>query len=190
MKKDVVDSQNQKVRRHLPVWIFLTAFIILGVFLGIMAAGYARSVRVALSPGEKLPELSLTSFTGTTYHSMDLKNKVVVIHFWASWCQTCEEEMRSFEEIWQQYKKSDQFMILGVDYVDTEVQALPYLKRLGITYPNGPDLQMKLAETFRVTGVPETFIFDRSSHLAFYKIGPFASVSEIKGVIEPLLVRE
>jgi cytochrome c biogenesis protein CcmG/thiol:disulfide interchange protein DsbE len=43
-------------------------------------------------------------------------------------------------------------MILGVDYVDTEVQALPYLKRLGITYPNGPDLQMKLAETFRVTG--------------------------------------
>jgi cytochrome c biogenesis protein CcmG/thiol:disulfide interchange protein DsbE len=62
-----------------------------------------------------------------------------------------------------------------------------YINKFGITYPNGPDLEMKISQAFRMTGVPETYVIDQSGKLAYKKIGVFNNLNEIKSAIDPLL---
>ena len=73
------------------------------------------------------------------------------------------------------------------DDVDPEPEALGFLNKFGITYPNGPDMRTKISQMFRIQGVPETYIIDREGRLAYVKKGPFASQAEIKTAIEASL---
>jgi cytochrome c biogenesis protein CcmG/thiol:disulfide interchange protein DsbE len=78
-------------------------------------------------------------------------------------------------------------LFLGVDYVDTEPEALAYMEEFNITYPNGPDLRTKISQAYRIRGVPETFIIDQNGVISHVQIGPFQSLAEIKSYIDPLL---
>ena len=93
------------------------------------------------------------------------------------------------QSAWKYYEPSGNVVFLGLDYVDTEPEALGYLAKFGITYPNGPDLGPRISQAFRIRGVPETYFVDRSGKLAFFQSGPFSSVDEIKAQIEPLLTQ-
>ena len=61
------------------------------------------------------------------------------------------------------------------------------MKKFGASYPNGPDIGTRLAQMFRIKGVPETYILDTQGVLRYVKIGPFASADEIRTIIDPLL---
>ena len=78
-------------------------------------------------------------------------------------------------------------LFLGVNYVDTEPEALAYLARFDITYPNGPDLGTRIAQAFRIRGVPETFVVGPDGRIVAVKIGPFQSLSEITAAVEQAL---
>jgi len=91
------------------------------------------------------------------------------------------------EKAWEHYKDSGNVVFIGADYVDTEPEARTYLKKFGITFPNGPDLGTKVSQMFRIKGVPETYFIDQKGVLQFVQIGPFTSLAEIQAVIDPLL---
>jgi cytochrome c biogenesis protein CcmG/thiol:disulfide interchange protein DsbE len=93
------------------------------------------------------PDFTLTTFDGLTIHLADLRGQVVVVNFWASWCTTCADAAPDLEAAWQKYRDQG-VMIVGIDYLDTEAEALAYLDRFDITYPNGPDLDAKIAEAY------------------------------------------
>jgi cytochrome c biogenesis protein CcmG/thiol:disulfide interchange protein DsbE len=78
-------------------------------------------------------------------------------------------------------------LFLGVDYVDTENEALAYLDRFSVTYPNGPDIGTNIYHAFRARGVPETFVINKLGEIAFTKIGPIESLDEITTAIDRLL---
>jgi cytochrome c biogenesis protein CcmG/thiol:disulfide interchange protein DsbE len=71
--------------------------------------------------------------------------------------------------------------------VDTTNEALAYLERWGVTYPNGPDLGTSIYFAFRSRGVPETFVINKLGEIAFVKIGPFEELAEITTIIDRLL---
>jgi cytochrome c biogenesis protein CcmG/thiol:disulfide interchange protein DsbE len=64
---------------------------------------------------------------------------------------------------------------------------MAYLSKFRVTYPNGPDLGTRISQTFRIRGVPETYIIDKDGDLVHVKIGPFNSLGEILASIDPLL---
>lgn len=173
--------------RRLPTWIIVLSLIVLLAFLGLIGWGLKRSMSGPISIGQKVPEFQMTTFDGQTLRSTDFAGKVIVLNFWASWCKPCEQEARELEEAYQYYKDSGKVVFLGLAYVDTEYKSREYLKKFGITYPNGPDLRTAVSQMFRIRGVPETYIIDASGKLAYIKIGPFDSTREIIDVIEPLL---
>lgn len=181
-----IPAEKTAVRRPSTV-VTVAAFVILLVFLAFLALGLRRAQQGPIALGQPIPPVSLTDFNGTTYNTNDLKGKVVVINFWASWCLPCESEAAELQQAWLNYEPSGQVIFLGVDYVDTEPEAKRYLGKYSITYPNGPDLGTRISQTFRMGGVPETYIVDRNGKLVYKEIGPFESTGQIISIIDPLL---
>jgi cytochrome c biogenesis protein CcmG, thiol:disulfide interchange protein DsbE len=186
----LTEAEQQPAHKKLPAWIVVLAFVLLGGFLTLVSVGYGMSKTDPVGIGYPLPDIELTTFDNKVIRSVDFQNKVVVLNFWASWCQPCEQEAAGLEQAWQTYKPRGDVVFLGVDYVDTESEALIYLKKFGVTYPNGSDLRTIISNKFRIRGVPETYIFDRKGNLAYFKIGPFSSTAEIFQAVDPLLKQE
>jgi cytochrome c biogenesis protein CcmG, thiol:disulfide interchange protein DsbE len=173
--------------RRLPVWVTGLAFLVLLAFLVMIGLGLKRAQQGPILRGQAVPPILLTTFDGPAVNTSELKGKVVVLNFWASWCKPCEGEAAALESAWQSYKPGGNVVFLGIDYVDTEPEARAYLKKFNISYTNGPDMGTKISQMFRITGVPETYIIDRNGKLAFAQIGPFSTLDEIRSVIDPLL---
>ena len=165
----------------------LAAWISIFALLALLAFGLLRDQEGPVTIGETAPDFTLTTFEGEQISLEDLKGKVVVLNFWASWCKPCEEEAAELETAWRIYQPGGEVVFLGVDYVDTETEAMDYLEKFDVTYPNGPDLRTQISQAFRIRGVPETYILDQDGKLAAFKISPFLSLAEIQGMIDPLL---
>lgn len=180
-------SQDRPVKKKTPIWLMALIVVVVSGILGILAQGLRNSGSGPLAVGQPLPDFSFTTFGNQTFGPDELKGKVVVLNFWASWCQPCEQEAAALESAWKKYQTSGKVVFLGIDYMDTQSEAQKFLDTHGVTYPNGPDLRSTISNKFRLLGVPETFIFDRRGLLAYYKYGPFLSVNEITIAIDPLI---
>lgn len=183
----MTEVNEQEARRSLPVWVIAAAFIVLTGFLALIALGLGRVQSGPIVVGQQVPGIELTTFDNQILRTSEMQNKVIVLNFWASWCKPCEQEAAELEQAWQHYNPAGSVVFLGVDYVDTEPEAKHYLQQFKITYPNGPDLRTSISQMFRIRGVPETYIIDRTGKLAYIKIGPFTSIDEITAAVDPLL---
>lgn len=159
----------------------------LALLMVILGLGLQRAQQGQVAEGQKAPDFTLTTFSGETYRMRDLRGKVVLVNFWASWCESCKPEAEDLEQAWRDYQDRDDVLFLGVDYVDTEPEAMAYLDQFGITYPNGPDKGTRISQAFRIKGVPETYIIDQSGMIRHTQVGPFSSLAHIKSHIDPLL---
>jgi len=181
-------------KRGVPLWAQILVWIGLLGLLGLLAAGLLKAKNPILSVGSSVPNFTLTLFSGYEYNDAsevklsDLKGKVLVVNFWASWCQPCRTEAADLETAWRSYEETGQVVFLGVDYVDTEPEARAYMTDFNLSYPNGPDMGARISQIFnRNLGVPETYVVDQQGILRFIQIGPFQSVAEIQAIIDPLL---
>lgn len=175
-------NQASRPRR----WGVIFAWALVIGLLGTLGLGLVRAQQGSIGVGSRIPDFTLTTFDGEQIRIADLRGKVVLLNFWASWCTTCEVEARELEQVYQMYKDRG-VVFLGVDYVDTEPEALAYLERYGITYPNGPDLGTRISQAFRIRGVPETYILDSEGRVAEVMIGPYPSMEMIINDIETVL---
>jgi cytochrome c biogenesis protein CcmG/thiol:disulfide interchange protein DsbE len=179
----MADKQGEQTSLwgRLLAWAFLLGLLLL------VAVQMVRSQRGVATRGEAAPEFTLTTFDGRQIGAAQMAGKVVLVNFWASWCKPCEQEAEALQIAWEQYESRDDVLFLGVDYVVTTIEALAYLERWGVTYPNGPDLGTSIYFAFRSRGVPETFVINKLGEIAFVKIGPFEELAEITTIIDRLL---
>jgi len=189
----MTETDNTVPKRGVPLWAQITVWTLLLGLLVIVGIGMKRAQQGSVQPGEVIPDFTLKLYDGYPYEGRseislsDLRGKVVVLNFWASWCKPCEQEAAELQQAWSAYGPTGKVVFLGVDYVDTEPEARIYLKKFGITYANGPDLATRISQLFRTTGVPETYFIDQEGFLRYVKIGPFSSVGEINAQLDALL---
>jgi cytochrome c biogenesis protein CcmG, thiol:disulfide interchange protein DsbE len=185
------------VRRGVPMWAQIIVWAFLVGLLVLVAMTLNLRQQDAVHPGSVIENFTLPLYSGYEYEGKsqvdlkDFRGKVVVINFWASWCKPCEQEAAELQRAWEEYEPTGEVMFLGVDYVDTPRNAMIYLKKFGITYPNGEDLNVTLkrpiSDYFRIKGVPETYFVDRDGVLKYVQVGPFSSIQQIRNIIDPIL---
>lgn len=165
-------TENETVHKTNTGGIVLTFAIVLAL-LGLLGWGLNNAQKGPVENG-LAPDFTLQGFDGRTVTLSELRGQVVIINFWASWCDPCREEAAYLEQTWRKYK--DQGVIfLGVDYVDTEKAALAYIEEFDITYINGPDLKTRISDAYNIQGVPETFFIAKNGEVRGMHIGPIFS---------------
>ena len=160
------------------------AFAVILALLGLLAWGL-RKVQAGPRESGMAPDFTITGFDGRTVTLSELQGQVVIVNFWASWCPPCREEAAYLEETWRKYEGKG-VIFIGVDWVDTEKEALAYIKEFDITYLNGPDIGTRAAQAYNIQGVPETFFVAKNGELRGVHIGPLAS-PQLDEKIEELL---
>jgi cytochrome c biogenesis protein CcmG/thiol:disulfide interchange protein DsbE len=189
----MTETSSTAPKRGVPLW---AQVVIWGLLIGLMVIvglGLKRAQQGTVQPGEKIPDFTLPLFSGYEYQGKsevklsELRGKVVVLNFWASWCKPCEQEAAELEQAWKEYEPTGKVVFIGADYVDTEPEARAYLKKFGITFYNGPDMGTKVSQLFRIKGVPETYFIDQQGVLQYVKVGPFTSVNEIRSLLDGLI---
>ncbi|HUX96456.1 MAG TPA: TlpA disulfide reductase family protein [Bacteroidales bacterium] len=119
--------------------------------------------------GQKAPDFVIYEAGGKSYRLSDLKGKVVMLQFTASWCSVCRQEMPFIEkEIWQA-KKSSGLVIIGIDRDEPLAKVLKFRKDIGITYPLALDPGADIFALFAVkdAGVTRNVIIDRTGKIIF-----------------------
>ena len=141
--------------------------------------------------GQQLPEIRLKLTDGTTLKPSDLKGKVVMLQFTASWCSVCRKEMPHIEsEIWQKHKDNDNFVLVGIDMDEPLKKVKKFKSDMKITYPLALDPGADIFYTFAAqgAGVTRNVIVDKTGKIVYmtrlYKEDEF---KEMVDVIDYLL---
>jgi peroxiredoxin len=149
-------------------------YLILFVLLYSILSSYSQEKKVyengyLVKVGDKAPDFTINEAGGKSYSLTDLKGKVVMLQFTASWCSVCRTEMPFIEkEIWQA-QKSAGLVVIGIDRDEPPEKVLKFKKDIGVTYPlaldPGADIFGLYAD--KEAGVTRNVIIDRSGKIIF-----------------------
>ncbi|HZO19894.1 MAG TPA: redoxin domain-containing protein [Gemmatimonadaceae bacterium] len=167
--------------------------------VALFSYGMTRDPREIPSPlpGRAAPDFALEVFRagddardgpspGDTIKFADLRGKVVVVNFWASWCLACRDEHEALSRVARAYAdRGVQF--LGVLYSDRPASGMAWISDMGgQSYPSVRDPGSRTAIEFGLYGVPETFIIGTDGRVSYKHIGPVTEQLLIEK-IEPIL---
>lgn len=109
------------------------------------------------------PDFTLTDLTGVKWSLKDLRGKVVLVNFWATWCPPCRKEMPDMEALYQRFGPRGLVILAISDEDSAKVQ--PFIAEHKYSYPILLDPGRKVAQVFGVEGIPKSFLYGRDGKL-------------------------
>jgi peroxiredoxin len=106
---------------------------------------------------------TLSDLHGKTWTLKDLRGKVVLVNFWATWCPPCRKEMPDMEALHQEFKEQG-LVILAISDEESD-KVRPFITDHKFSYPILLDPGRKVNDLFEVEGIPKSFLYDRNGHL-------------------------
>jgi peroxiredoxin len=113
-------------------------------------------------------DFTLADLQGRNWSLKELRGKVVLVNFWATWCPSCRKEMPDLETLYNRFKGQGLVILAISDEEASKVQ--PFIAQRNFTYPILLDPGRKVNGLFRVEGIPKTFVYDRDGKLAAQSI--------------------
>ena len=155
---------------------FLPLIILLGVITLFLFGTLKKNTRVIPTPliGQEVPIMELETKFYEDFQKNDLEDvlkidKIKIINFWASWCLPCEVE----HPILMGLSKKSDFIIIGVNYKDTEEGSAEFLNEKGNPYDLVViDDEGMMGIEMGLTGVPETFVVNEEGKIIYRIVGP------------------
>jgi len=181
------------------VWIMLGGGIPLIALIALLAWA---SIRTGGNPGglatntdlvelkvdaETARDFSLNLIGGGSLKISDYRGQVVMVDFWASWCQPCRVEAPTLAKVYQEFQRQP-VEFIGVDVWDNIGDAEVFLQQEGHNYPNGFDGEGVIAIDYGVRGIPGKYFIDREGVLVKKLSGPLTETT-LRDTLNELLAR-
>ena len=126
-----------------------------------LAFTLAASAAPALEVGDRAPDFQARSVVeGAEVVLHQLRGKVVLVDFWASWCAPCNAAMPQLEKLSKEFP-ADQFVVLGVNVDKKLDDARRAIERRKVSYPNASDPTGALPKRFGLETMPTTYLIDQ-----------------------------
>ena len=154
--------------------IFVAAALVGLLSYGVASQGTDTSIDEAIANGERIPapERTLAKLGEAGQGSLeDYRGRVVVMNFWASWCDPCVDELPLLERTHRRMARQNG-LVLGINYKDLSNKALGFKDKFGLTFPVLRDPDGSYAEDYSSRAFPETFVIDRKGRVAAKRRGP------------------
>jgi cytochrome c biogenesis protein CcmG, thiol:disulfide interchange protein DsbE len=132
---------------------------LVGLFAWQLASDDGKQIANDVRAGKAVPAplFTLPKLAGEGEVALDsLRDKVVVLNFWASWCVPCKKETPRLQEAWERHR-DEGLVVLGVDTLDFDGDGRRFLRRYGVTYPNVHDGRGTVLNDYGGTPLPKTF---------------------------------
>jgi peroxiredoxin len=113
-------------------------------------------------------DFTLSDLQGKAWHLQDLRGKVVLVNFWATWCPPCRKEMPDLETLFNKFKGQGLVVLAISD--EEAAKVTPFIAERKISYPILLDPGRKANSRFEVEGIPKSFVYDRAGKLVAQSI--------------------
>ncbi len=163
------------------------------LFLGAawMLISAPKNTAPALSAAQKgflAPDFTLQTLEGEEIELAELRGKVLLVNFWATWCPPCRREMPAFQRVYEDYRDRG-FVILAVNATTQDhINGIdPFRQELGLSFPILLDKKGEINRLYQVRALPTSFFIDKKGIITEIIIGESASEALMRTKIEEML---
>jgi len=144
--------------------------LILTTLIALLVITLASVVAVAKIKADSAPDFVLKSASGKNVRLSELKGRVVMLNFWATWCGPCAEEIPHLNELHESLDPYD-FELLGINLDEDQSKAIHLAKKLEVNFPVLFDTEKDVSRSFDIKAMPTTIIIDRSGNIRHVNYG-------------------
>ena len=154
----------------------IAARLAFALVLGLVAATHAAAPeksKFTPLPGTASPALELRDMAGKVHRLSDYRGKVVLINFWATWCEPCRDEMPSMQKLRQRMESraKGSFVVLAVNHAENEIRIGTFLRQYPLDFPVLLDPFGEAWRAFKPGLLPTSFLVGRDGRLRYRVLG-------------------
>lgn len=144
-------------------------FLLTSLLLCLALVGRAQGSDADLvKVGDTMPDFTIVRDNGERIASSQLKGKVILINFFATWCPPCQKELAAVQAtLWPRYKDNPDFHLLVIGRQHNDVELAEYNKKKGFTFPLYPDKNRAIFAAFARNLIPRCYLIDKEGKVVY-----------------------
>ena len=170
--------RQHKKKSNLTLIVMLVVAIALGAVLILWNPTSAKAQErptpeqaTIVKDGHTAPDFEVQMFDGSTIKLADLKGKVVLLNFWATWCPPCRAELARVEKDIIERFKGKPFVFIPVSRGEKRETVAAFREKMGYTFPMGLDTESTIYKKYAQTYIPRNFLIDKKGKVVKASVG-------------------
>jgi peroxiredoxin len=137
--------------------------------------------------GQAAPNLVLTTTEGSPFHLADLRGRVILVNFFATWCDPCRLELPQLQRLWEEFRGNDDFCMIAVGREESPETVKKFQEEQGLGFPVAADPDGSAFAAFATERIPRTYLIDRKGMIVYQCTGYY---EEEMSKLQTLIRRE
>ncbi|PTX65076.1 peroxiredoxin [Melghirimyces profundicolus] len=163
------------VRRIL--MLVMVALVGIAIYQTVADDGKKKNVEVE----KTAPDFQLQTLDGETLKLSDLRGKVVLLNFWATWCKPCRDEMPAIQNVYDKHQDKG-LVVVGVNIAETQVAVSGFARQLNLKFPIVLDKERKVTERYGIGPIPSSLFIDKQGKVV-RKVNGQMNEGQIEGYV-------